>query len=151
MGGLKSNQTLAGNSHKLSATIALAYFATGQIGDQRFCGCVGGNISLLVAQRVPSCTKDTRTWEWRFYVGTSLTSSCSMSCIGAVFSNGVLLSVCGENTCLGNSLDCLGVPKGPLWPTQLDVTYSCDWKLFLVTRDWQLGFCFPHYLDILLG
>lgn len=32
----------------------------------------------------------------RLYIGTNLTSSCSMSCINVVFSHGDLLSVCGE-------------------------------------------------------
>lgn len=34
--------------------------------------------------------------EWRFYVGKIPTSSCSLSCVGDLFTNGALLSVCGE-------------------------------------------------------
>lgn len=62
----------------------------------RVCGWVGVHVSHLVAFRLPSCTKDASASGWRLSVGISLTSPCSMNCIGIIFSNGALLAVCAE-------------------------------------------------------
>ena len=96
--GLKSKQTLASYSYKLGATIfcALAYFASrtdcrSKVLWLGWCLCFSfGRLKSTFL------SKDTRMWGWRFYIGTSLTSPCSMSCVSAVFGNGALLSVCGE-------------------------------------------------------
>jgi hypothetical protein len=52
-------------------------------------------ISPLVEYRVPPCTKDADMQGGRLCVGTNLTSLCSMSYVGVLFSNWVLLTVCG--------------------------------------------------------
>jgi hypothetical protein len=50
---------------------------------------------------------------------------------------------------LDNSLRCLGIAMGPLWPTiQLDLLQFRYWKLHLVTRDIQLGNLSPSFLAI---
>lgn len=66
------------------------------IKDQRVCVSTGVYIYLWVACRVKSYSKDCRISGWRFSVGTRFISPCSMNCIDVVFSNGGLLSVCGE-------------------------------------------------------
>ena len=77
-------------------------------------------------------------------MGTGLTSLGTMSYVALVFINKFWFvpSVCGKQPyLLGNSLGCLRVPMGPLWPTtQLDVMQFQNWKLPLVTKDGQLGF-----------
>jgi hypothetical protein len=46
----------------------------------------------------------------------------------------------------------LRIFMGPFWlTTQLDVTQSQYWKLYLVTRDNWMGLHLSHYLEILLG
>jgi hypothetical protein len=42
-----------------------------------------------------------------------LTPPCSMSCVGLGFSKKSLLSVCGEQPILANSVVCLRVPMEP--------------------------------------
>jgi hypothetical protein len=56
---------------------------------------------------------------------------------------GLAISLWRATYSLGNnSLGCLEIIMAPLWPeTQLEVMQSWDWKLHLVTRDGQLGFC----------
>lgn len=83
--GLKSTQTLIGYSDKLCVIIALAYFA-----GRTTLFVAGVCLHFSFSTGVSSCTKDTRTQEWRFYVGTSFTPPCLLSCLGVVFSNGTL-------------------------------------------------------------
>lgn len=49
----------------LCATISLTFYRQNNLW---LCRCSGFS---LVACRIPSCTKDTRTWMWKFYVSTS--------------------------------------------------------------------------------
>ena len=99
----------------------------------RVCGWVALCLSLLIACKVPSCTKDARTCVWRLYVGTRSTSTCSVSCIGFVFSNRVLSSVCEAwSTVLAAAYAVLGFQWDPLWSTaQLDISQFYYWKLCL--------------------
>ena len=74
---------------------------------------------------------------------------CSVSWKELIFSNGTLLSVCGEQPIvLAIAWGCLGISMKHFCPkTQLDITQSWYWKLPLMTRDGQLGLCLPHYLE----
>lgn len=71
---------------------------------------------------------------------------------GCLQQRGLAVHVWRETYHLGNSLGCLGISMGPLWPaTQLYVTQSWYWKLLLVIRDELLGLCLLHYLETSLG
>jgi hypothetical protein len=76
------------------------------------------------------------------------TSPYSMSSVGVVFSNGVLLAPCGKQG-LGNSLSCLKIVL-ELFGQQL--SHMCPshstGKLHLVKNDGNLRQCLLHYLDI---
>lgn len=86
----------------------------GQIVGQRFCGYFGICISLLIACREICVVIDTRSWERRFYVGNSLVSLCSMSCMGVFFSIRFLLSVCdSQSIVLATILGFTGFPMNP--------------------------------------
>lgn len=114
---LKSSQFLVGYSYKLWATIDIAYLA-GSTPDLikglwlAWCLCF-----LLITWRIPSCTKDAGTQVWRFYVGTSSTSPCSMSCVGVSSATGSAVSLWRATYSLGNSLSYLGIAMGPLFQT----------------------------------
>lgn len=57
-------------------------FQAWQIVGQSFYGWVYIYVSLLIAYRVPLCTKETRSQGWRLHVDISSTSSCSISSVG---------------------------------------------------------------------
>ena len=75
-------------------------------------------------------------------LGTNSTSPCSMNCIGGVFSNEALLSVCGEQTSLDYSLRCLGILMGLLFANNSIIQTPI---LILVA---SFGVLFSHYLAI---
>jgi hypothetical protein len=90
-----------------------------------FCGWVGAYVSFVgVACRVASHTKDTKTQGFKFYVGTSSTNARSKSCVADVFSNVVLLSICGKKTILSSQLPRFwgDFPRNPLVINSLNVT-----------------------------
>lgn len=65
--------------HYLAGRTPLKINGFVDVGDLRF--------SFRAACRAHSCTKDARIQGWRFCVETGSTSSCSVSCVGAVFSS----------------------------------------------------------------
>ena len=81
-----------------------------------------------------------------------MTSPCSVSCIGVVFSNGALLSVCGEKSIVLEIPGLFGDPQGT---TLANNSIGCNLVLLLETsfgdKRGQLGFCLPHYLETLSG
>lgn len=84
----------------------------------KVCGWIGFYSSLQFfgsTQRTLLC-KDAHSQGWRLYEGTGLTSSCSVNCVGAVYSSRALLSGCGEQM-YSLGLGCLGIPMRPLQPT----------------------------------
>lgn len=89
---------------------------------------------------VPFCSKDNSTWQCGLLLGASLTSLCSVSCIGVAFSSWAYFSVCG------NSLGCFEISIRPLWQTtQLIVIQSWYWKPRLMTRDGHLELHLSHF------
>lgn len=69
--------------------------------NQRLCGSVGVlflfvYLLFLVAHRVLSPAKETRTCRWRLHVGSSFISLFSLNYVRVFFSNGSLMSVCGK-------------------------------------------------------
>lgn len=73
------------------ATI-VQYILQLEIVGRKFYDWVGVQVSLLIACRVPSCTKETRTQWLRLQASTSSTSLPSVNCVDAILSNGVPLS-----------------------------------------------------------
>lgn len=80
------------------------------------------------------------------WVGTSWTYLSPMSCVGAVFSNEALMSVC-EKQCI--ALEIVWVVWGfplNLFGKQLNkINHLWFWKLHLLIRDGQLWFCLPCF------
>lgn len=56
------------------------------------------SVSHWTSSRIPTCTKETRKLGGRFHIGTSLTSSCLMSCADAALGFVILLSFCGDQS-----------------------------------------------------
>ena len=68
-----------------------------------------------------------------------------MSCVGAVFSNGDLLSVCEEQPIvLATAWVIWGFPLAPLASNSIGYNLLTE-LLCLVTRDGQLGLYLSHY------
>lgn len=83
------------------------------------------------------------------WVGTGWTYLSSMSCVGAIFSNVALMSVCGKQPI---ALEIVWVVWGfplNLFGKQLNkINHLWFWKLHLLIRDGQLWFCLPYFLYI---
>lgn len=140
--GLKSNVYQLATPTRLIPPLPQHIFQAGQFVDQRFSGYPGVYISLLVTCRIPFCAKVTRPWGRRVYVGNSVTSSRSMSCMDVVFINEVSVSVCGEQP------NILATPRllGDFCETLSANKFNCS-----VTSDGRLGLHLPHYLEASFG
>lgn len=125
-------------------SLAWPIFPAGYIVNQSFSGWVVIYVSLLLVCRVCSLTKDTRMYGWRFYVGTSLPSPSSVSCVGVIHSN---LAVSLWRATVWVVWDFDGNHLAINWA-------GCNLLLVLealAMRHGQLGLCLPHCFQTSFG
>lgn len=121
------NQILLVYYHKLCATSALAYLVGRTLCTSRICDWLGIYVYILLACRVPSCSKDTGALK-ALNRNQINYSKCNKLC-RCLQQLGLAVSIQTTNYSLDNSLSSLGIPVG-LWPKpQLDITESQYWKL----------------------
>lgn len=141
-----------GSLPQFCAITALPILHAGHIVCQGFCDWTGAYISLLEACRGPSYSKGTRTKKgWRLCIGTSPTSSHSVSCITVILGNGTCRQFVEGNPLPLQQPGLFGEFHGtPLvnssieWSTaQLNVIQSWFWRTCFATGDVQLYLCHP--------
>lgn len=93
---LELYQILVSYTHKVCVIIALEYFADRTEFRSKVLHLGWCLLLSFGAYRVPFHVIDMRTCGWQFHVNSSSTSPRSVSCVGVVFNNRALPSVCGE-------------------------------------------------------